>query len=428
MNREPTLQPKSDTPVRSGLLQRKCACGQHAGGGECEECKKKKRLQRRRNHGAEPSEVPSVVHEVLRSPARSLDSGTRDFMEPRFGRDFSQVRVHDDGRAAHSAKAVGALAYTVGNNVVFGSGQYAPETPRGRELLAHELTHVVQQSGAPAGGALTLDDNAGAEREADTMARAALQGGPSASPSAAGLRLQRKPLPGGMMDREARGGTLSYRESTEFLKCLKIMGDENREYCEEEVLGIPPPRRCPKTHAIPDDVYKGIEAAWKKSGHGGTTVAEHGGIAVTDKQGKRQIRTSSGGGGSMTLPKEKPGDVTSSTFHTHPYSQAEHSRLGVSFSGADIANFLDGTQGSTKYIGAGSCYFVLDTLDYQARTACNKLDIRKRWNDSFAGATGTFQEQVETAVKAAITDCGLCYYKACRPDDKSPVPKTADLA
>ncbi len=342
-------------------------------------------------------------------------------MEPRFGRDFSQVRVHDDGRAAHSAKAVGALAYTVGNNVVFGSGQYAPETPHGRELLAHELTYVVQQSGAPAGGALKLDDDAGAEREADAMGRSAVHGEPLASPSAVGLGLQRREQPAGT------GKTLPYMESTEYLKCLKIMGEENREYCEEEVLGIPPPRRCPKTHTIPDDIHKAIDTAWSKSGHGGATVAEHGGIVVTDKQGKRQIRTSSGGGGSMTLPKEQPGDFTTSTFHTHPYSQAEHSRIGVSFSGGDIANFLDGTQGSAKYIGAGSCYFVLDTLDYLARDACNKLNIRKRYNDSYAGAAGTFQEKVETAVKAAITGCGLCYYKACRPDDKSPVPKTADL-
>jgi hypothetical protein len=66
-------------------------------------------------------------------------------MEPRFGHDFSQVQVHTDAKAAESAKILKALAYTVGNNVVFGAGQYAPETNAGRMLMAHELMHVVQQ-------------------------------------------------------------------------------------------------------------------------------------------------------------------------------------------------------------------------------------------------------------------------------------------
>ncbi|GAB4578154.1 MAG: hypothetical protein Fur0022_08870 [Anaerolineales bacterium] len=129
-----------------GVLQRKCACGQHTGnGGECEACKKK-RLQRKAAHQAEPSSVPPIVHEVLRSPGQPLDSATRAFMEPRFGADFSGVRVHTDAKAAESARAVNALAYTVGRNVVFGEGQYAPGTNEGKKLFAHELTHVQQQA------------------------------------------------------------------------------------------------------------------------------------------------------------------------------------------------------------------------------------------------------------------------------------------
>ena len=69
----------------------------------------------------------------------------RTFFEPRFERDFSQVRVHADAHAAESAQAVQALAYTVGSDIVFGAGQYAPATTAGQRLLAHELTHVVQQ-------------------------------------------------------------------------------------------------------------------------------------------------------------------------------------------------------------------------------------------------------------------------------------------
>jgi hypothetical protein len=134
------------------VLQRKCACGGSADmEGECEECKKKSvSLQRRaRSGGAAPAAAPPIVHDVLRSPGKPLDAATRAFMEPRFGHDFSKVRVHADGHAAESTRAVNALAYTVGNDVVFDTGHYRPETGSGRKLLTHELAHVVQQSGHP---------------------------------------------------------------------------------------------------------------------------------------------------------------------------------------------------------------------------------------------------------------------------------------
>jgi hypothetical protein len=89
--------------------------------------------------------APPVVHDVLRSQGQSLDTRARTFLEPRFGRDFSDVRVHTDGRAEESAASVGARAYTFGNHLAFGKGQYAPHTQDGQRLLAHELTHVVQQ-------------------------------------------------------------------------------------------------------------------------------------------------------------------------------------------------------------------------------------------------------------------------------------------
>jgi hypothetical protein len=82
---------------------------------------------------------------VLRSTGRPLDADTRSFFEPRFERDFSGVRVHTDARAGESARAVGALAYTVGPNIVFSRGQYRPGSPEGTRLLAHELAHVIQQ-------------------------------------------------------------------------------------------------------------------------------------------------------------------------------------------------------------------------------------------------------------------------------------------
>jgi Domain of unknown function (DUF4157) len=143
---------KLSTQVSSApfMLQRKCGCGQHTvAGAECDQCKKRElNVQRSRNGGAAPTAVPPIVHDVLRAPGQPLDLASRRFFEPRFARDFSSVRVHSDPPAAASARAVNALAYTVGNNIVFANGQYSPRTPAGRHLLAHELVHTVQQQRA----------------------------------------------------------------------------------------------------------------------------------------------------------------------------------------------------------------------------------------------------------------------------------------
>jgi hypothetical protein len=94
------------------------------------------------------NEAPAVVHQALRAPAQPLDPASRAYFELRLGHNLSQVRVHHDSVADASAHAVNALAYTVGEDIVFRGGQYAPHTRSGQHLLAHELTHVVQQSGA----------------------------------------------------------------------------------------------------------------------------------------------------------------------------------------------------------------------------------------------------------------------------------------
>lgn len=162
--------------VPRGVLQRRCACGNHSpAGGECEGCQANRLgLQRKVGDRNGVREVPSIVHDVLRSPGHPLDSGTRAFFEPRFGHDFSEVRVHTDAKAAQSAHAVSALAYTVGRDVVFGGGRYAPDTRGGRSLIGHELTHVVQQRGAPSPSSrdqLTVDaPDSMLEREAHRIA------------------------------------------------------------------------------------------------------------------------------------------------------------------------------------------------------------------------------------------------------------------
>lgn len=140
-------------PIESAApqVQRKCACG-----GTCDSCRtdEEQWMVQRKSAGHPPigaagasastsMNAPPIVHDVLRSPGQPLDAGTRSFMEPRFGQDFSTVRVHTGPKAAESAAAVQARAYTVGNNIVFGGKESASDLP----ILAHELTHVVQQSG-----------------------------------------------------------------------------------------------------------------------------------------------------------------------------------------------------------------------------------------------------------------------------------------
>jgi hypothetical protein len=132
-------------------VQRTCACG-----GECPKCQRKKSapeprpLQTKRVPSGTPGEftAPPVVDEVLRSSGQPLDPATRAFMEPRFGHDFSGVRMHTGALAAESTRAVGAHAYTVGNHVVMGADCVAPHLGESRRLMAHELMHVVQQGRA----------------------------------------------------------------------------------------------------------------------------------------------------------------------------------------------------------------------------------------------------------------------------------------
>lgn len=189
---------RAATPSTSQrVLQRKCACGQHTvGGGECEDCKRKaKTLQRKLAIGAHDDplereadavaeqvtrrgpagahvsvpkvqshrggnhhsmiEIPSSVDHVLSAPGSPLSSRVAQVMAERFGQDLSGVRVHSDFAASRSARDVNAAAYTVGNHIVFREGRFAPHTADGDRLLAHELTHVIQQSGGSVGSSHT---------------------------------------------------------------------------------------------------------------------------------------------------------------------------------------------------------------------------------------------------------------------------------
>jgi hypothetical protein len=220
---------RSYTPVQTGILQRACACRNHTGGGACAACREKREHSLQRAAIANgPASAPPIVQDVLRSPGQPLDSATRAFMEPRFDHDFSQVplrtaapqraaeltigpandrseqeadlvahtimrtpvpggppatgvdfgqvRVHTGPAAARSAAAINARAYTVGRDIVFGAGQYAPNTMAGRQLLAHELAHTIQQTGAdgPGGAAIQRAIGDGHDLAAERFAGDAL--------------------------------------------------------------------------------------------------------------------------------------------------------------------------------------------------------------------------------------------------------------
>ncbi len=206
MSATTTVQTRTQTVTKqapSRLVQRQCACGGPAElSGECEECKTRRLLgkpfqrtfavgrpddeyereadrvaeqvmdipkrklesgiqqpppglvQRRidKPSSAYAESAPSLVSKVLKAPGQPLDTATRAFFEPRFGHDFGDVRVHADQETAASAHAVNARAYTVGNHIAFDPGHYRPTTKPGQRLIAHELSHVLQQKGAVASG------------------------------------------------------------------------------------------------------------------------------------------------------------------------------------------------------------------------------------------------------------------------------------
>jgi Domain of unknown function (DUF4157) len=164
-------------------LQRACACDQETEpSAKCSACRDgDTRLRRQGTGRTESLAVPAIVGSVLASPGQPLDLATRLLFESRFGHDFGRVRVHSDSRAADSASAVDAEAYTVGPHVVFAAGRYAPGSERGRSLLAHELVHTIQQGAGPHPVPARVGDaHDHSEREAEALAEQALRGAPAA--------------------------------------------------------------------------------------------------------------------------------------------------------------------------------------------------------------------------------------------------------
>lgn len=230
--------PPSLTTVPRMVVQRKCGCADHENsGGECEDCKKKTLQRSSRSPHASVTEgehdAPSIVHDVLRSPGQPLDPMVRAFLEPRFGHDFSAVRIHADSRAAESAHAVSADAYTLGHDIVFGAGRFAPGQRDGLSVLAHELAHTIQQrdatpSLAPRSAEVGPADSP-LEREADAAAASVLVGGSARVGVGSALTptLQRQPVHGGEegINKAARDGVPYEKWSPQVEALYRKVGD-----------------------------------------------------------------------------------------------------------------------------------------------------------------------------------------------------------
>jgi hypothetical protein len=212
--------PHRMSPVNAGApvwVRRSCSCGPTTGHSACADCTRKKGREVQRWSLGEPeaTSVPERVRQAVTGVGTPLDGATRTEMENYFAHDFSSVRVHTGTVAAESAAAISARAYTVGSSIVFGTDQYAPHTAGGKQLLAHELTHVIQQGGAwNRSGPLHLGDpHDVAETEADTLARGIGEAatGSRATPSQLGPGAVQRQLVtplgpgggfGGLMDRD----------------------------------------------------------------------------------------------------------------------------------------------------------------------------------------------------------------------------------
>lgn len=235
------------------------------------------------NQGGQ-SHVLSGIEQVLRSPGRPLDAGTRNFMEPRFGHDFSQVRVHNNAPAADSARALNASAYTVGNHVVFAKGLYDVDSTQSRKLMAHELTHVIQQGGLQTHSALAINRPGDVfEQEADAVANRVITGGNAhASLISARPMIQRQ-----TPESEAEKKTPEKKEASEVLT-------EGLGVVKDQLVDNNPQVK----KVIIDPIKQRLKSQWESLatgekiglvGFGAGTLGMLGGAMLSDPSGRKHL-------------------------------------------------------------------------------------------------------------------------------------------
>lgn len=274
-------------PAGTAFPRNKCTLSNREKGVEGDNrVRKHQSLQRVFSGDSEVAEVPPIVHEVLHSPGQPLDAATSIFMESRLGHDFSRVRVHTDEKATESARAVNALAYTVGQDVVFGRGRYSPDSASGRRLLAHELAHTIQQRaiGSAARVGLTLGDPKNtAEREADIAAECVVANAqPGRSFTSHGPAIQRQPR-GGDVEKKPAEKKEAGDVVVEGLKTVAEQAKDNNDQVKKVLI---------------DPIKDRLKGEWGRLrtgekaatiGFGAATLGMAGGALLSDPGGRKQL-------------------------------------------------------------------------------------------------------------------------------------------
>jgi hypothetical protein len=246
--------------------------------------------------------APPIVSDVLRTSGEPLDHETLASMESHLGHDFSRVRVHTDERAAESASEVNALAYTIGQDIVFAHGQYAPRSAEGRKLLAHELTHTVQQAGAqshPGGTAPIGASHSHLEREADMAAAGLSMGSHLAATATSGPGLQKKdPTPEEVAGEALKTGPKDKKEKAQFEKAGKAEAAVEKKGTKITRVEIPAAGTDEAVKAVTTSEF---EAAARKCGRAKTEAGLPKALLCTQQE--------------ITTPNVAPDDAA--TFDTN---------------------------------------------------------------------------------------------------------------
>lgn len=392
-----------------------------------------------------------------------LPHKVRSFMEPRFGADFGKVRLHTDDDAAKLSYMLNAQAFTYGQDIYLGKNRDQLDSDAGKRLLAHELTHIMQQPPtSKTSGQTKVEIGPGrdpTEQEADRVAQK-VSGMPDLSQIYGGERALwdtrlssppaylRSAFNAGQMDvARYRQGLHSFRQGnpnhvldqynarlgervtpvsvqqTSPLQQVRRKGrgeDEGMDFSKIDFEKLKE-ADAPKNLKLPKELTEGMKTAWKGS-FPGEESQEQGGVLVKTDKGGYKWKAGKGGESGSFDPNYKDVDKGESLIgvgHTHPYSKKEGGHEDVSFSGADLSRLIY-VADRAAFVQAGKTQFTalrteeFDKLivgldDPGKKKMSDEMD--KTWQDTYDNAKGTFQEKVEAAVKAVCTKYHLVYYK-----------------
>lgn len=306
------------------------------------------RLKRTASGRAKANGAPAAAAAVA-SGGRPLGAGERAYFEPRFGRDLSHVRLHTDAAAARAAAGISARAYTLRNHIAFAPGQYATGTTEGRRLMAHELTHTLQQGVVgPTIRRVPLDmglDDEQLGRPGDPFERRSRQ-----------LEDPRGP----------RSSTLTYAQSRELSRCISVMGDTDvaRAECANVVLGTPLPQ-WKQVAGISSPVpfraqVSAAGAATHRIGPVNLTILPD----VTSADPAMQDRAETtirfpplASGTNLADFVSQNGRITSFTFNQDLFSLTIQTTFGPGVSAASLSGYGRGTTAADQSVGATSLGF-----------------------------------------------------------------------